>query len=564
MKKRLLAFLLTLLMLLTLLPVSAGAADKKLVALTFDDGPGPYTAGLLDGLKARGVNVTFFMQGASAATYPAIVKRAYDEGHQIACHTYNHPTLTTLSDAEVRSQITRTTAVLDKAIGTTNSYILRPPYGDYNSRVLRAVGVPAILWSVDPLDWKYRNSTTVYQNITKAAYDGAVILVHDIHATTIPGALNAIDTLKNAGYEFVTVNELFRRRGKTLNVGSIYTDCKKNGTDLPALTAPSFTLGDTLNGKLVTMQADSGVKIYYTTDGSAPTATSPVYDSRLVVEKDATVRAVAAGNMNGSRSAESQIAVTVKQVKTPVIRIQNGMASIADTGNPIYITTDGSDPDFNSAGYREPFAVQPGTTVKAMTSPYGVSGGGVIASAYCSLRGNAFTDISPENWFFDQVDEAVSRGLISAYEDGSFRPYEAMTRGMAVAMLRRMSGDTAEYPACTFTDVPADSYFAAPAAWGVANGVVHGYTDNTFRPGAPMTRQEFAVLLAAYLKGDTTGMGQGLTFTDRDEVEYWAKDAVGYLSSRGLLLQNALGAYGPTCPITRSETAQILLKLAKG
>ena len=78
---------------------SAAAANgsERLVALTFDDGPSQYTSTLLDGLAARGVKVTFFMQGCNAENYPNVVKRAYQEGHQIASHTYNHPDLTSLS-----------------------------------------------------------------------------------------------------------------------------------------------------------------------------------------------------------------------------------------------------------------------------------------------------------------------------------------------------------------------------------------------------------------------------------------------------------------------------------
>ncbi|MBQ1374931.1 MAG: polysaccharide deacetylase family protein, partial [Clostridia bacterium] len=83
----------------SLLPAYTPAANStptKLVALTFDDGPSKYTPRLLDGLKERGAKATFFMLGNCANTYPATVKRAYEEGHQIASHTYDHPRLTTL------------------------------------------------------------------------------------------------------------------------------------------------------------------------------------------------------------------------------------------------------------------------------------------------------------------------------------------------------------------------------------------------------------------------------------------------------------------------------------
>ena len=208
MRKRIVAFLMAVVSVCALLTSFAGASGKKLIALTFDDGPGRYTEGLLDGLKERDVKVTFFMQGINAELYPSIVKRAYNEGHQIANHTYNHPQLTSLDDNEVAQQVKRTNQILTDAIGIKNRYLLRPPYGAYNKRVMGAAGTAGILWSVDPQDWKDRNSDIVYKRIINNAYDGAVILVHDIHSTTIPGALKAIDYLEEHGYEFVTVEEI--------------------------------------------------------------------------------------------------------------------------------------------------------------------------------------------------------------------------------------------------------------------------------------------------------------------------------------------------------------------
>ena len=114
------------------MPVKAAA--KKLVAITFDDGPGPYTNRLLDGLKARGAKATFFMLGSRAEAYPEVVKRVYREGHQVANHSYDHPDLTTLSDAGVRSQIQNTNQILNRACGKGTSYLVRSPYGSETSR----------------------------------------------------------------------------------------------------------------------------------------------------------------------------------------------------------------------------------------------------------------------------------------------------------------------------------------------------------------------------------------------------------------------------------------------
>ena len=231
--KRILVLLLALALLATLAVAPAQAASgSKLVALTFDDGPGPHTDRLLDGLKARGVQVTFFMVGTNVENYPDTVARVYREGHQVANHSYDHSDLTDLSDSGVRSQIQRTNALLDLACGKGSTYLVRAPYGSTNARVRAAVGAPLVYWSVDPEDWKYRNAETVKNKIVKDAYDGAIILIHDIHSTSVDGALAAIDIMQSQGYEFVTVRELFRRRGQSMENGTQYYSCKPNGTDL--------------------------------------------------------------------------------------------------------------------------------------------------------------------------------------------------------------------------------------------------------------------------------------------------------------------------------------------
>ena len=239
------------------------AAGGKLVAITFDDGPGPYTNRLLDGLAQRGVKATFFMVGSNVARYPDTVARMYREGHQLANHSYDHSDFTGLSDSGVRSQISKTNDLLSKAAGKGSVYMVRAPYGSTNARVRSLVGAPLVYWSVDPQDWKYRNATTVKNAVVNNAHDGAIILLHDIHSTSVDGALAAIDVLQDKGYEFVTVAELFRRRGVTPENGESYSRCKPNGTDLGPVTSPSIS-SRAVDGKLeITLTAQPGAEIYY-------------------------------------------------------------------------------------------------------------------------------------------------------------------------------------------------------------------------------------------------------------------------------------------------------------
>ena len=212
---------------------AAGTQDcgAKLLAITFDDGPGKYTGALLDGLAERGVHATFFVNGVNASGWPETLKRIVNEGHQLANHTYNHKNLNTCSAQTVAYEISAVQALITAAGGDENAYI-RAPYGNANKTVKSVVTAPLIYWSVDPEDWKYRNAETVRSNIESGVFDGAIILVHDIYQTSVNGALAAIDKLLEQGYEFVTVRDLLLRRGITPEAGVMYYDAKNTGVNL--------------------------------------------------------------------------------------------------------------------------------------------------------------------------------------------------------------------------------------------------------------------------------------------------------------------------------------------
>jgi peptidoglycan-N-acetylglucosamine deacetylase len=191
---------------------SSCRVDGRYIAMTFDDGPHPVlTPRLLDMLKARGLKATFFLIGQNAAEYPDIVRRIAAEGHEIGNHSWSHPQLTKLSPAAVREEISKTSSTITEIIGKP-LLVMRPPYGATSSYINhwinREFGMKVILWSVDPLDWKFRNSTRVENQILAGAHPGAIILSHDIHATTVAAMPGVFDSLLAKGYKFVTVSEL--------------------------------------------------------------------------------------------------------------------------------------------------------------------------------------------------------------------------------------------------------------------------------------------------------------------------------------------------------------------
>ena len=184
-------------------------ADKW-VAITWDDGPGQKTPYLLSELKKRKVPATFFLVGSltKSRSRQELVKRMAAEGHEVANHTWSHDG----SAKNIKKQLKMTNKSLRKALDKTPA-LMRPPGGGINE-VTRKCGKPIILWSVDPKDWRDRNADTVCQRIVKRTRSGSIVLLHDIHPTSVTGGLQAIDKLKMQGYTFVTVSEMLPRAQK--------------------------------------------------------------------------------------------------------------------------------------------------------------------------------------------------------------------------------------------------------------------------------------------------------------------------------------------------------------
>jgi len=176
------------------------------VALTFDDGPSVYTEGLLDLLLAHNARATFFVLGKSARVQPETIARMAREGHEIGNHSWSHPNMMQITDAQVVEQIDLTNALVAEITGVAPRHF-RPPYGAYNDHVVAVVQMPVILWSLDPLDWKDRDADIVAARMREAS-SGAILLAHDIHASTVAAMPSVLESLAGRGIHFVTVSEL--------------------------------------------------------------------------------------------------------------------------------------------------------------------------------------------------------------------------------------------------------------------------------------------------------------------------------------------------------------------
>lgn len=190
--------------------------NKPMVALTFDDGPGPYTDRILSCLESHGAKATFFVVGNRLNTYSAQLKREAEMGMEIGCHTWSHANLTTLSAGGVSGEVTRTNELVRSLTGIC-PVTVRPPYGSHNATVRSAAGAPLILWSIDTLDWKTRNANSTYNAVLDNVKDGDIILMHDIHSPTADAVELIVPALIERGYQLVTVSELAQYRGGLVN-----------------------------------------------------------------------------------------------------------------------------------------------------------------------------------------------------------------------------------------------------------------------------------------------------------------------------------------------------------
>jgi len=200
-------------------PVSLSAPGA--VAITFDDGPGKYTGQLLDALQEYGIKVTFFVQGQFVESRPDLIQRMHAEGHRIGNHTYSHKFLSQVSSDVRRSQLMSTSDAIERVTGSRPT-IMRPP-GGYGSEAVYVEageqGMATIFWDIDPADWKKSNKNVNYvcNYLLNHTQKGKIILLHDIHETTVEGFIRALPQLIEHGFTFVTVDELVQ-----LEPGDVY------------------------------------------------------------------------------------------------------------------------------------------------------------------------------------------------------------------------------------------------------------------------------------------------------------------------------------------------------
>ena len=204
------------------LTLPAQAAQTKLIALTFDDGPDlTHTPQVLQALNDHRARGTFFVVGKWLPGKRALVEEMVAQGHQIANHTFSHEPLTGKTPAEIRDEVFRTADALREMTGQ-ETFLVRPPFGLRSQAAIASVPAPVILWNRDPARGRQVPGPRMAQSVISTARDGDIILLHDTTRYNVDATVLILDALEAKGFNFVTVDELFRLRGVPLRDGVAY------------------------------------------------------------------------------------------------------------------------------------------------------------------------------------------------------------------------------------------------------------------------------------------------------------------------------------------------------
>ena len=180
---------------------------RKVVALTFDDGPHEkITPQILEILRKKDAQATFFVMGEKVKEYPTLAKKIIKEGHEIGTHTFSHVDLSQLSKRQAEKEIMRTQKVIRRKTGR-NAIFLRPPFGKIREdEIPKALVV--VSWNVDTLDWTGVSVESILKKVRKECRPGSIILMHDQYENTAKALPYIIDWLREENYDIISVEEL--------------------------------------------------------------------------------------------------------------------------------------------------------------------------------------------------------------------------------------------------------------------------------------------------------------------------------------------------------------------
>lgn len=203
------------------LPVYSVERDDKVISISFDASWGAdKTIPILDILDQYGVKTTFFLVGGWVDKYPDMVKEIFARGHEIGNHSNTHPQMSKLGEEGIRDELRMMSDKVEKLTGVRPT-LFRPPYGDYNNRVIqvsRAEGYEAVQWSIDSLDWKDRGTQDIIRRCTYKVDNGDIVLFHNDSNDIVNALPTVIQHYQGLGYTIVPVGQLVLTGDYTIDV----------------------------------------------------------------------------------------------------------------------------------------------------------------------------------------------------------------------------------------------------------------------------------------------------------------------------------------------------------
>lgn len=210
--------------------VAAMAIDpaRKMVALTFDDGPNPSTTRrILQTLSAYGGRATFFLLGERIEQSQSVIQELLAAGCELGNHTWSHTDLTKVSPGKVNTAVSRVNERVEELFDY-RLRLLRPPFGEMDNEVrylARTLDMAIVRWNVDTLDWSSRDPDKIFVSATTDIQNGDIILFHDIYDTTADAIERVVPELVAQGFQLVTVSELLQ----CSDGGLVYGDAYRHG-----------------------------------------------------------------------------------------------------------------------------------------------------------------------------------------------------------------------------------------------------------------------------------------------------------------------------------------------
>ena len=337
----------------------------------------------------------------------------------------------------------------------------------------------------------------------------------------------------------------------------------------PALAAPQPAAAPVIDPKggsfigeqTVTITCETeGARIYYTTDGSDPTADSTLYTGAFTLTESATVKAIAV--KDGCPASEIVTATFTKAepAAAPVIDPNGGSFTGEQTvtitceteGARIYYTTDGSDPTANSTLYTGAFTLTASATVKAVAVKDGCPASEIVTAVFTKAKpAIVFDDVAKDAWYYDAVQWAVGAGVTEGTGNNHFSPNMICTRAQAVMFLWNAAGNptpkTTDNP---FVDVSENVYYYQAMLWAAGEGITEGTGNNCFSPNMVVTRSQIVSFLYRY--AGSPAVENAASFADVPATAYYA-DAVAWAMAEGVTEGTGNNCFSPLRDCTRAE-----------